>query len=42
MAKVPVGAEVQITYRGRNIVDKGKFAGKEAHSFIVAASDLIG
>lgn len=42
MAKVALNAEVQITYRGKNIVDKGNFAGKEAHSFLVAASDLIG
>lgn len=41
MKKVPQGAEVQIIYRGKNTVEKGQYAGKEAHGFIVNASDLI-
>lgn len=41
MKKVAQGAEVKITYQGSEVIKKGNFAGKSAHSFQVAASDLI-
>lgn len=40
MEKVAEGAQVQITYKGKETISQGKFAGKEAHSFLVAASEL--
>lgn len=41
MSRVPVGAEVQIIYRGKDKIEKGQFAGKAAHSFLVNASETI-
>lgn len=39
MDKVVEGAEVKITYRGKEKIAKGAMAGKDAHSFFVAASE---
>lgn len=39
MAKVAEGAEVKITYRGKETIEKGPMAGKAAHAFYVAASE---
>lgn len=36
MASVPMGAEVDITYLGTVVPDKGKLAGKTLHDFKVA------
>lgn len=41
MSKIPVGAEVQIVYKGKEKMAKGAFAGKAAHSFDVSASEVI-
>lgn len=41
MAEVPEGAEVKITYNGKNTINSGKYAGKQAHSFSVAADRTI-
>lgn len=41
MAKVVKGAEVQVIYNGKEVIKKGQFAGKAAHSFSVAASEQI-
>lgn len=40
MEKVAPGAEVKITYRGKEAIAKGPMAGKSAHSFLVAASEM--
>lgn len=40
MAKVADGAEVSITYNGKEVIKKGRYEGKEAHGFSVAASEL--
>lgn len=39
MARVADGSDVQITYKGKEVIAKGQFAGKSAHSFSVAASE---
>lgn len=41
MQRVAQGAEVQIVYNGMNVMEKGNYAGKSAHSFSVAASESI-
>ena len=41
MNKVAPGAEVQVIYRGKDTIEKGQFAGKTAHSFLVNASETI-
>lgn len=41
MAKIANGAEVQIVYEGSEVMKRGNFAGKSAHNFQVAASDLV-
>lgn len=38
LGKVSEGTEVQVVYRGKNTIETGRFAGKEAHSFQVAAN----
>lgn len=40
MSKVADGAEVKITYRGKEKIERGAMAGKQAHAFNVAASEL--
>ena len=35
MSNVAPGTLLQITYNGTNAIEKGKFAGKEAHSILV-------
>lgn len=40
MSKVAEGAEVKISYKGKETIEKGPMAGKQAHSFFVAASEL--
>lgn len=39
--QVPVGAEVQVVYNGKEAIKKGQFAGKMAHSFSLSASETI-
>lgn len=41
MTKVPEGAEVKITYNGKNTIKSGKYAGKQAHSFSVASDRQV-
>jgi len=36
---VPVGAEVQVYYEGKEMLDKGQFAGKEVHKFDVKVNE---
>lgn len=38
---VPNGAKVQVVYNGKNTIQGGKYAGKEAHSFQVASDQVI-
>lgn len=40
LAKVAEGARVKITYRGKETIKGGAFAGKQAHAFLVAASQM--
>ena len=40
MSKVVEGAKVSVTYNGMETIQKGKNAGSDAHSFLVAASEL--
>lgn len=41
MSKVADGSEVQIIYRGTEKLERGQYAGKAVHTFIVNASDLL-
>lgn len=40
MGKVAEGATVKISYNGKEKITKGAMAGKQAHKFFVAASEL--
>ncbi len=39
--RVALGSEIQIVYNGKETIKKGNYAGKQAHSFNVAASDVV-
>jgi hypothetical protein len=41
MKNVVRGAEVQVVYEGKETIQKGNFAGKQAHKFIVSASETV-
>lgn len=39
LGQVKPGTQVQVVYNGKNTIESGKYAGKEAHSFQVAANE---
>lgn len=41
MKQVVVGAEVQVIYEGKETIQKGAYAGKQAHKFLVNASETV-
>lgn len=41
LGRVPKGAQVQVVYNGKNTIESGKYAGKQAHSFQVASDRTV-